>query len=176
MITNGGIFEPRCMPSGLYIENGKIIHPLNSNPGKGNFFLKPNGVFLIPKNSEASVLTTKKYHHQPKKKKDTVQLAVQSGQMLLIQEKVHPAFNEESQSKLHRNGVGVDSKGQVVFAITDHAQRSNLWTFAKLFAHLDCEDALFLDGDLSRMIVDPPKKIRGQGFTSVIAVVNPSRE
>lgn len=91
--------------------------------------------------------------------------------MLLIEGKVHPAFNEESKSKLHRNRIGVDSEGRVIFAITGRDQRSNLWTFAKLFKHLDCRDALFLDGDLSRMILNPPDKFRGQGFASVIAVM-----
>ncbi len=39
-IMNGGIFEPGCIPSGLYVEGGKMMCPLNLKEGQGNFFLR----------------------------------------------------------------------------------------------------------------------------------------
>ena len=105
------------------------------------------------------------------KEKPSAQLAVQSGPLLLAGGKIHPAFNEGSKNQLLRNGVGVDDKGRVVFAITADKHYCNLWTFASLFKSLGCKDALFLDGDLSRMIVNPGEKITGQGFASIFAVV-----
>ena len=47
MLMNGGIFEPGGVPSGVMIQNGQPLLPVNRRDGKGNFFLKPNGVFLI---------------------------------------------------------------------------------------------------------------------------------
>ena len=173
LITNGGIFEPGCIPSGLHIESGKLIRPLNLKPGKGNFFLKPNGVFLISKHGKASIWESGKLAASSLIKEEKIRLATQSGPLLLSQGKIHPAFRQHSKNRLHRNGVGVDREGKVVLAITERRVNGycNLWTFAALFKHLDCHDALFLDGDLSRMIVNPPTDQKGQGFASMLAVV-----
>lgn len=42
---------PECIkdgsPQGLYIENSKILSPLDTTNAEGNFYLKPNGVFLL---------------------------------------------------------------------------------------------------------------------------------
>jgi uncharacterized protein YigE (DUF2233 family) len=97
--------------------------------------------------------------------------AVQSGPILLRAGHVHPVFNEGSKSKLVRNGVGVGDKGRVVFVLADRLNRCNLWIFAKLFDHLGCKDALFLDGDLSRLELNPEDGIRGQGFATMFAIV-----
>ena len=42
-LMNAGIFEPGGIPSGLHIENGELLRPLNLANAAGNFFLKPNG-------------------------------------------------------------------------------------------------------------------------------------
>src|SRR5690606_27543866 len=44
---NAGMYEPDYSAVGLHVENGQEIHPLNNRPGEGNFYLKPNGVFLV---------------------------------------------------------------------------------------------------------------------------------
>lgn len=119
LLTNGGIFEPGCIPRGLHVEGGKIIRPLNLENGKGNFFLKPNGVFLIDQTGKAQVLESRKLAQSPLLKANQIRLATQSGPLLLEKGTIHPAFREHSKNRLHRNGVGVDEKGQVVFAITD---------------------------------------------------------
>ena len=46
---NGGMYKPDNSLQGLYIENYKNINTLDSTWGKGNFYLKPNGVFYITK-------------------------------------------------------------------------------------------------------------------------------
>ncbi len=127
--------------------------------------LKPNGVFLISKNGKAKVVTASKYRAANEI------YAVQSGPLLLIDGKVHPAFREHSESELIRNGIGVDGEGNVILAMTSDRTRCNLWTFAKLFEHLECNNALFLDGDLSRLLELPQEKISGRGFATLIAVV-----
>jgi len=174
MLINGGIFEPNLKPSGFYVERGKIENALNLKPGKGNFFLKPNGVFYITRTGEefsAGVVVSEEFTSWAEEEKASLWYAVQSGPLLMRDGKVHPAFNEGSKSELIRNGVGVDKEGQVVFVITKRKTRVNLWTFAECFRQLGCEDALFLDGQISRMVSDPPADVKGQRFATVIGVV-----
>lgn len=99
--------------------------------------------------------------------------AVQSGPMLLIDGVRHPAFRENSVNKLHRNGVGVDAKGLLVFAITDKDQWVNLWDFAGLFLKLGCRQALFLDGDISKMICNPDKPEPSNPFGAIFVIAEP---
>lgn len=75
-------------------------------------------------------------------------------------------------AKWPQNG-GVRRDGRVVFAVTDldHPRWPNLWDFADLFRALGCEDALFLDGDLSQMVVDPPGEIPSGNYFGAIFVV-----
>lgn len=147
-MMNGGIFEPDGIPSGLLIQNGKEFHPINRKAGEGNFYLQPNGVFLISQRG-ASIIATSEYPP----KDTTILCAVQSGPLLLRHGKTHPAFNANSTSRLLRNGVGIDKNGHVILAITDSGSPKfpNLHEFAQLFRQLGCNDALFLDGDISQM-------------------------
>lgn len=164
-LTNAGIYQTGGIPCGLHVENGVELHPLNQADAPGNFFLKPNGVFFIEKGT-ASVLRTEDYLHR-KPKPD---LAVQSGPMLLIEGRRHPAFREGSESKLVRNGVGVDEQGRVVFAITDQRQMVNFWDFAGLFLKLGCKNSLFLDGDISQMAVNPKEELRSNRFAAMFVI------
>ena len=173
-IANAGIFEPGGIPTGLHVQAGKILNPLNLKPGKGNFFLKPNGVFAIPleEGKKAEVIVSEKATK-------SYRLAVQSGPMLLGNRRIHPAFNRDSKSRLHRNGVGVDREGRVVFVITEfHAGREGevtLHGFATLFLHLGCNNALFLDGDLSKMVVHPKEKVDSNLFGAMFVVTEPEK-
>lgn len=168
MLMNGGIFEPGGVPSGLMVQDGKELLAVNENEGKGNFFLKPNGIFLISDRG-ARVMETSKYPPAGEK----IRYAVQSGPLLLEDGKVHPAFNQGSKSRLLRNGVGVTKDGMVVFAISDSkgGKFPNLYEFAELFRSLGCEDALFLDGDISQMRSGDELGRRSNSFGSLIAVV-----
>ena len=175
-LMNGGIFEPGGIPTGLYIEEGKELRPLNLEQKEGNFYLLPNGVFLIRKMPEgitASLWPTKVYVNWLKLKpgREPPVFAVQSGPLLLQRGLIHLKFARNSKSKLVRNGVGVDGKGRVVFAATAKGQVTNLYGFARLFRDsLDCQNALFLDGDLSQMAVNPESRVRSNLFGSIILV------
>jgi len=166
-LMNGGIFEPGGVPSGLLIQNGKELNPVNRNKGEGNFFLQPNGIFLIS-NAGAAVIRTDEYPP----KGITIQQAVQSGPLLLRHGSVHPAFNSGSANRLHRNGVGVSKSGEVIFAMTDFNSPKfpNLFEFAQLFRSFGCDDALFLDGDLSQMRSGEEITKPSNRFGSTIAV------
>ena len=167
-LMNGGIFEPGGIPSGLLVQDGKEMNPVNRNKGEGNFFLQPNGIFLIS-DKGAAVIRTDEYPQ----KNVVVKQAVQSGPLLLRGGKVHPAFNANSTSKLHRNGVGVTKTGEVLFVMTDfHSEKFvNLHQFAMLFKSLGCDDALFLDGDISQMRSGADMEKQSNSFGSIFAVV-----
>lgn len=142
--TNGGIYSRELTPLGLYVEDGKTLAPLNRAEGGGNFFLKPNGVFLVtPKG--AQVVETDRYRSSAK-----VRQAVQSGPMLTIGGRLNPRFIPGYDSRYVRNGVGVDRQGRAVFAISE--DDVNFHDFATLFRdRLDCPNALYLDGHISQM-------------------------
>ncbi len=168
VLMNGGIFEPGGIPSGLLVQDSKELVPVNRKKGEGNFYLQPNGVFLIGSKG-AAVIATQEY---PVKGLD-IRCAVQSGPLLLRKGKVHPKFSPKSKWRLHRNGVGVTKKGEVVFAMTDFKSPKfpTLYEFAALFKSLGCDDALFLDGDLSQMKMGEEMVERSNRFGSMIAVV-----
>ena len=164
-LMNAGIFEPGGIPSGLHMEGGKTLRPLNLADAPGNFFLKPNGVCTFTPggpfigNSATWKATGKEAW------------AIQAGPLLLIDGQRHPAFRDGSISKLHRNGVGVDKEGKFVFAITDNGQYVNFWDFAGLFLKLGCKDALFLDGTISQMSVNPDHPVQSNQFGVMFIVV-----
>lgn len=174
-LMNAGIFEPGGIPSGIHVESSKEDHPLNLAAGTGNFFLKPNGVFWIESVVEEAFIADAAGFQKRSAGLKTMssrglRLAVQSGPMLLIDGQRHPAFKDGSPNKLHRNGVGVDSKGRVVFAITAKGEEVNFWDFAGLFLKLDCRNALFLDGDISHMEVNPAKPVESNQFAAMFVV------
>jgi uncharacterized protein YigE (DUF2233 family) len=141
---NAGMFHAGNFPVGLCVANGKELFPLNLRPGEGNFFLKPNGVFIVTASGQARVVESSQY---PPLAGSTV-LATQSGPLLVLGGKIHPAFNPGSGSRLYRNAVGVPSPGVALFAISD--EPVNFHEFAVLFRDtLHCSDALFLDGTIS---------------------------
>ncbi|MFC7336679.1 phosphodiester glycosidase family protein [Haloferula chungangensis] len=166
-LMNAGIFEPGLVPSGLHVEETKELRPLNLREGKGNFFLKPNGVFAVTVDGEARVWSA--VEHQTRSV--ALRVAVQSGPILLRKGQRHRAFRDGSRSVKHRNGVGVDGKGRVVFAMTDKRQEVNFWDFAGLFLSLGCKDALFLDGDISQMAVNPQQAVKSNRFAAMFVVV-----
>jgi uncharacterized protein YigE (DUF2233 family) len=174
-LMNAGIFEPGGIPCGLHIENRQILRPLNFKDAPGNFYLKPNGVVWIETNganARAFVAQTKTFNHRADISSPTIEYAVQSGPMLLIDGLRHPAFKKGSPNKLHRNGVGVDLEGRIIFAITDRQETVNLWDFAGLFLQLGCSNALFLDGDISQAAVNPDQPVASNQFGAIFVVAD----
>jgi uncharacterized protein YigE (DUF2233 family) len=143
---NAGMYQPDYQAQGLFVSKGKQLQELDLKDGEGNFYLKPNGVFVITRDKEASVQLSQDYSASPQ----NVWLATQSGPMLVINGNIHPAFREGSSNLNIRNGVGILSSGQVVFAIS--RQEVNFFDFASLFRdRLGCDNALYLDGVISKI-------------------------
>jgi uncharacterized protein YigE (DUF2233 family) len=180
-LMNAGLYAPGYSPCGLHVENGIEMRPLNQAEGSGNFHLQPNGVLLIhgvsgTSKPSAEIQTTVARAAFLKDMAlhasyvSHLRIAVQSGPMLLVDGKRHPAFQEGSPNKLHRNGVGIDSKGRIVFAITAAGQVVNFWDFAGLFQSLGCRNALFLDGTISQMSVNPKGPVESNSFAAMFVV------
>jgi uncharacterized protein YigE (DUF2233 family) len=146
LAMNGGMYHEDLSPVGLLMEDGREKSPLNSADGEGNFFLKPNGVFLVGKDGKAAVMESAAYAAA----KPDVAFATQSGPMLVIDGALHPRFEANGTSRYIRNGVGVRDENTVVLAVS--RSEVSLGSFARLFRDaLGCRNALFLDGAVSAL-------------------------
>ena len=154
---NGGMFDEDGEPIGYYVENGERRHTLNRNEGGGNFHLMPNGVFY-GSGGEWHVRTTEDFAENVDKRPD---FATQSGPMLVIGGKLHPAFDDDGESRKTRNAVGVDEAGRAHFVISEAPV-----SFGKLARYfrdrLETPNALFLDGSVSQLW-DPARERMDQG-------------
>jgi len=145
---NAGMYHSDFSPVGLLVIDGEQRQPLNLANDEGNFFLKPNGVFLIS-DQGAKVVESSTYPRLNEK----VSLASQSGPLLVLDGELHPAFREDSTSRNIRNGVGILSAHEVVFAISEHPVTFH--EFAILFRNgLGCKDALFFDATVSSLYAE----------------------
>lgn len=164
---NAGIFSTEFAPLGLHIEDGRILCPLNlGKGGRGNFFLKPNGIFFIA-NQKPAIVDARVF---PKLKvKPTI--ATQSGPLLVIKGALHPAFHQDSLNRNIRNGVGVTHDGKVMFAMSQAFV--TFYEFATLFRDvLACDDALYLDGSISEIYApDLGYNFLGGDFAGILAVI-----
>lgn len=149
---NAGMYHGDMSPVGLCVQNGREVTPLNLAKAEGNFFLKPNGVFLISDRG-AKVVVSEEYPTL----KEKIMLATQSGPLLLRNNRMHPAFKEGSKNVLHRNAVGIRSPQEIVFVITE--EPVSFYELATLFRDtLKCPDALFFDGTVSSLHAEVLKR------------------
>jgi uncharacterized protein YigE (DUF2233 family) len=140
---NAGMFEPNFFPVGLFIAEGREISPINLKQGTGNFYLKPNGVFAIAKGGFVIVAS-----EQWSAVEGPVQLATQSGPLLVENGRIHSGFSANSTSFYVRNAVGVQSANEACLVISDRpVSFYQLARFMKV--GLGCPNALYLDGAVS---------------------------
>jgi uncharacterized protein YigE (DUF2233 family) len=159
--ANGGMYMEDRRPLGLYIENGEQKFKLNTRKNaKGNFYLQPNGVFYLTKDSTAKVCMTDDFDST------NVLHATQSGPMLLINGAYHPAFNQGSKNLNIRNGVGIMPNGKILFAMSK--KRINFYDFATYFKSKGCKNALYLDGYVSKTYLPQKNWESGDGNFGVI--------
>jgi len=148
------------------MQNGNEAFPINLNDGQGNFFMKPNGVFLINDKHEALVVGSESYSTLL----SPVIWATQSGPLLVHGGDIHPEFNASSTSKKIRSGVGVTKEGVIIFAISKAPV--TFYEFASLFlAKFKCPNALYLDGDISSFYVPGMKDPGLHAFGPIFGIV-----
>lgn len=142
---NGGMYLQDRSPQGLYIEKGKTLKKLNTTQhAYGNFYLQPNGVFYLTEDKQAIVCKSTDFQDA-----GNICYATQSGPMLVIDGQIHPKFTPGSANVHIRNGVGILPDGKVLFAMSK--ETINLYDFASFFKEKGCQNALYLDGFVSRM-------------------------
>jgi len=142
---NAGMFGEDGHAIGLLIEDGKQIHPINRREGGGNFHLMPNGVFVVRKDGRAEVVESAAF-----KPSMDIAFASQSGPMLVIEGKLHPAFDPDGESKYIRNAVGIGPGGTPMFVISQ--EPVSFGKLARLFRDgLDVRNALYFDGSVSSL-------------------------
>ncbi|HEX2532932.1 MAG TPA: phosphodiester glycosidase family protein [Chitinophagaceae bacterium] len=139
---NGGMYTEDLSPLGLYIENGKMMRPVNRRNGAyGNFYIPPGGIFFIREDGRAGIATRDAFRPAG------VRYATQSGPMVLVQGKINTRLSPASLNRNIRNGVGILPSGEIVLAIS--TQPVTFYEFARYFRDQGCTDALFLDGGIS---------------------------
>jgi uncharacterized protein YigE (DUF2233 family) len=148
--TNGGMFDEKLSPIGLFIENGEIIKSLNTKVLKSeeigtlpNFYLEPNGVFYITQEEKVGICKTTAYTNV-----SNVKFATQSGPMLVIDGEINKIFDPNSNNLNIRNGVGILPNNELIFAIS--INKVSFYDFARYFKEQGCSNALFLDGYISK--------------------------
>lgn len=166
--VNAGMYHEDFSPVGLFVRDGREESPLNLADGVGNFFRKPNGVFLVS-DAGPRVVEASEY---PALAKSGVHLATQSGPLLLRHGVLHPALIPNSDSRKIRNGVGV-SGHTAIFVLSETPV--NFYDFALYFRDvLHCRDALYLDGTVSALY---SKALRRNDFVRelgpILGVVTP---
>jgi uncharacterized protein YigE (DUF2233 family) len=142
---NAGMFDEEGRPIGLAIVEGRQVHTINRRKGGGNFHLMPNGVFQVRRAGRAQVVTSEQWTPSP-----DIRAATQSGPMLVIDGKLHPAFDRDGTSLHIRNGVGIGADGNPRFVIS--GDPVSFGKIARFFRdELKCRDALFFDGSVSAL-------------------------
>ncbi|AXG70152.1 phosphodiester glycosidase [Kordia sp. SMS9] len=169
-MMNGGMYKKDQSPQGLYIENGIVKAPLDTTQkGYGNFYLQPNGVCYITEENRSIITTTKAF-----KGTKSIKYATQSGPMLVIDGKLHNKFTRGSKNLHIRNGVGVLPNGNLLFAMSK--EKINFYDFATFFKENSCQNALYLDGFVSRTYLPTKNYPQMDGnFGVLIGVINNNR-
>ncbi|MDQ6433107.1 phosphodiester glycosidase family protein [Mesorhizobium sp. LHD-90] len=170
LAMNAGMYHEGLSPVGLLVEDGRKVSPVDSGEGEGNFYLKPNGIFLIGGDGKAAMMETGEFVAR----RPGSRFATQSGPMLVIDGQVHPKFLPDGTSKFTRNGVGVRDPDTVVLAIS--LSEVSLGSFARLFRdELRCPNALFLDGAISTLSNGERTLLGGDYPVGPILSVTPKR-
>jgi len=167
--TNAGIYEENLRPLGLYIENGVELRHLNVRKNAyGNFYLQPNGVFVI-RGTQAHIINTDQFAAEHSMQWQDVTFATQSGPLLIEHGRINPMFSSGSDNRLVRNAICtlsinesamVVSRGPISFFDFSHFLKDKL----------NCTDALYLDGSVSRFYPGLGSDI-GPQFGVILGVV-----
>lgn len=167
--TNAGIYDKEHRPLGLYIEGGVALRKLNTRrDAYGNFYLQPNGVFMVEED-RARIVDTATFDSDRERWLSQAVYATQSGPLMLRNGEINAAFDPGSINLFVRNAVCIDPARKVILAIARNP--ISFHDFALFLRdRLRCVDALYLDGNISRMYPSLEADI-GPAFGAIIAVV-----
>lgn len=172
MLSNAAIYTEDEQPAGLWIEKGEKLREANTKKAKGNFHIRPAGVFWV-KGKKGGITSLDNWLKKPFK----VDYAVQAAPYLIINGQINSRFVKKIFSPYSRNAVCTTKKGKILFIITDgtvgDSNLPNFYQFAQALQHFNCHQALYLDGNISQMKFP----LYGEGlfhwknFAGIIAVV-----
>lgn len=161
---NGPLFHSNYKTVGLYIKDSMQHVPLNMKDGKGNFYVKPNGVFYI-KDNRARIVTTQRYQQLNVKPS----LAIQSGPLLVINGKINSAVKNFKISKKNRSAVVTYINGEVGIVISNSLM--SISGFSKTLRDtLNVRQALYLDGAIAGYWSDKYSHNLDFPYASILAV------
>jgi len=169
LAMNAGMYHADGSPVGLYVEEGKRLHPVNrrrcSSAAKTNWCISPNGVFYITREGKSGIQATDKFQET-----EAIWYATQSGPILIANGKINPRLSNATKSLHIRNAIGVKKNGAVVMVISRRAVH-----FQELCQYMQqqgCVDALYLDGGISQVYCPSLNaQARGGDFGVMLAVV-----
>jgi uncharacterized protein YigE (DUF2233 family) len=162
---NGGKYMENNVPIGLLICENKIYKSINKLTPKKNFYLQPNVVFYVTKDTIAGICKIQDFNLS------NIKYATQSEPMLLIDGKINTLFKIDSENNNIRNAVGILPNNKIVFAISEY--EISFYDFANYFKKLSCKNALFLDRYVSRAYIPSKKIYQTDGdFAVIIGVTN----
>lgn len=165
---NAGMYKKDNSPQGLYIQDKQMLIPIDRRKEEyGNFYMQPNGIFMIDTSHNAHIIITDDFDST---RMNTALFATQSGPMALIKGKINDKFNIGSNSTYVRNGVGIIDEKTIVFIISN--SRVTLYDFASVFRDkFNCSNALYLDGAISRMYLpEIQRHQKGGNFGPMIGI------
>ncbi len=166
--TNAGMYTPQHKPQGLFVKDGKVLRPIDRQKNKfGNFYMEPNGVFMIDTSNHARIVKTTAYNGALAKRTN---YATQSGPMVVVAGKINPIFKKDSRHFNIRSGVGIINSTKIVFIISN--QKVTFHEFASVFKDIfKCPNALYLDGAISEMYLPELGRFQdGGNFGPIIGI------
>ncbi len=132
------MFDNDNLPPGLLISRSEKYKNLNLNDGGGNFYLKPNGVFSISSYGQLNIQETLKFDQS-----SINSFAIQSGPMLVIDNKLNDILPNDSPNLNIRSAVGL-SEDELVFVISK--SKVNFFQLAEFMkTEMKCSNALHLE-------------------------------
>ena len=170
---NAGIYEPDLAPTGLAIEAGRELAPLNTRQGTGNFYASPNGVFYLTPAGAAIARTSAFAAAAP----PGVRLATQSGPILL-EDGAMPAASVRAASgpsarRLRRNAVCADHGAATLVIVDSGVTLHELALYLR--DQVGCRNALYLDGAISQALDARSGRLdEGVPLGPILRVVDPA--
>lgn len=141
VLINASVTDATCQPLGYYVVAGTTVQPPNLGTGEGNFYMQPNGAFVV---TATDVVVTESANLAALA---GVRFGVQSGPMLVRNGAINAAFNPASPNRFVRCGVGVSGSGSqrtVHFVVAN--EPVTFYELAAFFAEkLQCPQALCLE-------------------------------
>lgn len=142
------MFDDDNLPPGLLISRSTKYKNLNINDGGGNFYLKPNGVFSISSDGQVNIQETLKFDQTSHNS-----FAIQSGPMLVIDNKLNDILPNDSPNLNIRTAVGL-SDDELVFVISK--SEVNFFQLAEFMkTEMKCSNALHLESAVFAFIDFP---------------------